>query len=1170
MSYFKGKRAKKLLFEPLSLQSLLTEIVGDESLFGLYLFDGQFAHPGWSGMVAMLDENPQMLIHKKPISLEDFILVELLLEIDALDAHFGGNWAPLGIKMSGEDKDSLSFPDEILGELDKVYRLWQEAFEWTYYDQVAAGFSAVSAPQKSEKPRFQAFFCIDDREESIRRYAEKEIPLLDTFGTPGHFNILTHFLPEHAKFHTKICPAPAVAKHIILEKESSKKIAKEKTFSKNNHSLLYGWLNSTTQGFVSAFKLVSNIFHPKHQESAVASFQHMGEDSILTIENTSVEDKYMDLQIGFTPEEMANCVYGVFATTGLLSGYAPLVYFIGHGASSINNTHYAGYDCGACSGRPGSVNARAIAFMANHPRVRELLREKSVDIPKETYFVGGLHDTTKDEIYFYDVQNIPENLQDSHREFSRGMEIALDKNAAERSRRFILQSDKKDIHKKHKQVKERAVSLFEPRPEYNHATNCLTFIGRRNSMHNLFLDRRSFLNSYDYSTDPDGIWLGNILGAAAPVCGGINLEYYFSRVDRERLGAGTKLPHNVMGLIGVANGADGDLRPGLPFQMVEIHDPLRLMMVIEQFPEVILQTLERSAPNNWIFLPQKHMISEEFDIFKNEHNHFFLSFYYDKITAVYWVIGSFLTFLISTYSRVYLHREKGYKRFFNTILFFFFGYHVIIFAGNFETLFVGWEILGLSSFLLIAFYRERYLPVRNALKVFSIYRLGDVGIILAMWASHHLWHENITFMKLNDQTLVHEHLTEHSGVGIFISLMLLLAAAAKSAQLPFSSWLPRAMEGPTPSSAIFYGSLSVHFGAFLLLRTLEFWHEQTSVRIIIGLLGLSSALVATAISRVQSSVKTQIAYSSIAQIGIIFIEIALELEVLALVHFAGNAFLRTYQLLTSPSAVSYLIREQVYNYQEEPKTDIPFSKRMVATLYQLGVMEFRLDEFLHRFVFRPLRNLGHKLDFIAPKNVLYLLLPTFLLGWRLLLCKESIQLGEYEKWLPNLFSFLGLLLVLRAFGEKKSPKLAFLLLMFGHLWMTLAIGFNETFSNQEILIYLSGILLGGFLGVLSLWILRNKEKGNYGLDKYYGHVYEHPRLAFVFLISCLCLMGFPITSTFLGVDIIFSHIRQDQFFLAFFNAMAFVIGGMVCMRIYGRIYLGRHIKTYHEVPYKSN
>jgi NADH-quinone oxidoreductase subunit L len=163
---------------------------------------------------------------------------------------------------------------------------------------------------------------------------------------------------------------------------------------------------------------------------------------------------------------------------------------------------------------------------------------------------------------------------------------------------------------------------------------------------------------------------------------------------------------------------------------------------------------------------------------------------------------------------------------------------LIIFSGNLETLFIGWEFLGISSFLLIAFYRNRYLPVRNAFKVYSLYRLGDVGLILAMWLSHHLFHHNITFKELPETGFCERTSSKPYVDGcVTISLMILLAAAVKSAQLPFSSWLPRAMEGPTPSSAIFYGSLSVHLGVFILLRTFPFWENQLSVRIIIGTLG---------------------------------------------------------------------------------------------------------------------------------------------------------------------------------------------------------------------------------------------------------------------------------------------------------------------------------------------
>lgn len=572
---------------------------------------------------------------------------------------------------------------------------------------------------------------------------------------------------------------------------------------------------------------------------------------------------------------------------------------------------------------------------------------------------------------------------------------------------------------------------------------------------------------------------------------------------------------------------------------------------------------------NWMYLGFPVLDLQELTLYESPVAVFLVDFFFDEITAVYLFIGAFLTFLITIYSRYYLHREKGYKRFFNTILFFFIGYNVTIFSGNFETLFIGWEILGISSFLLIAFYRERYLPVRNALKVFSIYRVGDVGILLAMWASHHLWHENITFLKLNNYELVHEQLQNHSAVGIFISMMLLIAAAAKSAQLPFSSWLPRAMEGPTPSSAIFYGSLSVHFGVFLLLRTFPFWEEQWIVRIAIGGVGLITALVATANARVQSSIKTQIAYSSIAQIGIIFMEVAAGFEMLALIHFAGNAFMRTYQLLVSPSVVSYLIRDQLYHYKEEPKPTNKYSKKLVATLYQLGVMEFRLDDLMHKMVFRPLRRLGHQLDFITRKNVVFILIPAYIIGL-VMLWNNNFKVGFITAYLPQIFSFLGLLMVLRAFGERKSPGLAWVLLIFNHFWMALAISFNEHFAMEQIVIYLSGVVVAGVLGYANIYLLRKKEPGKVGLNQYYGHVYEHPRLAFVFLIACLGLMGFPITPTFIGEDLVFGHIHADQFFLALFNTLSFIVGGIAIVRIYARLYLGTHCKNYHETSLKSS
>ena len=177
---------------------------------------------------------------------------------------------------------------------------------------------------------------------------------------------------------------------------------------------------------------------------------------------------------------------------------------------------------------------------------------------------------------FFDEHSLSKQNVENHDKNEVIFANALEHNAKERSRRFVSVDTTLSPEKIHEQVQTRSVSLFEPRPELNHATNTLCIVGRRALTKQLFLDRRSFLNSYDYSIDLDGKLLFNIMKPLGPVCGGINLEYFFSRVDNQKLGAGTKLPHNVMGLFGVANGIDGDLRPGLPSQMIEVHDPIRL------------------------------------------------------------------------------------------------------------------------------------------------------------------------------------------------------------------------------------------------------------------------------------------------------------------------------------------------------------------------------------------------------------------------------------------------------------------------------------------------------------------------------------------------------------------------------------------------------------------
>ena len=608
-SFFKTKRAKNLLLEGNhDLKVLLEMVVGQEAYFEQYLFDQQFSHQGWSGIVSAIEDKPEALLDARAITLQELIVFELLLEIDALDAQFGKNWKPLA-----EQIDSMPvhlFAEAPSTELEEVFSIWQEAFEWDYYDTVLAGLSrGVRSDQNVPENRsFQAIFCIDERECSLRRHIENVDAACETLGAPGFFGVEFFFQPENGKFYEKLCPAPVTPKYLIKEFGASEKRKHEPLYARETHTLLRGAASTVTLGFWAGVQSFLHLYRPKMSKAISDAFAHMNDRAQLSIESEGAQEN--GLQIGFTVPEMTARVEGQLRGMGLIKHFAPIVYVIAHGSSSANNPHHGAHDCGACSGRPGSVNARVFAYMANHPKVRESLREKGIVIPGGTQFVGGLHDTAADEIRFFDEDILIQENQEWHLKNQAAFEKALDLNAKERSRRFASINSKMSIQKIRKAIKDRSVSLFEPRPELGHGTNTLCVVGPRALTKGLFLDRRAFLNSYDYRTDLEGALLAGVMSPLGPVCGGINLEYYFSRVDNYKLGAGTKLPHNVMGLFGVANSSDGDLRPGLPVQMIEVHDPVRLLIIVEHFPQVVLKTIQASpAMYEWFINEWVHLVA---------------------------------------------------------------------------------------------------------------------------------------------------------------------------------------------------------------------------------------------------------------------------------------------------------------------------------------------------------------------------------------------------------------------------------------------------------------------------------------------------------------------------------------------------------------------------------
>ncbi|MBL7700899.1 MAG: DUF2309 domain-containing protein [Ferruginibacter sp.] len=635
VSFFKTKAVReKFLSGNYSITELLKRIVGKEDYFEQYLFDQQFAHHGWSGFVSAVEDNPQTLLDHKQITLKELLEFELLLELDVLNQTLEKNWQPLATRVIEPPVDL--FAGVIKTELAEVIELWQDAFEWSYYDSVLKGIllcderrelrmngSARIVPIVANPPTLQAIFCIDEREDSIRRHIEAVDKTAETFGAPGFFGVEFYFQQQGSKFYDKLCPAPVTPKYLIKEYDAQELKREELIYTKHTHGMLSGFFLSIGFGFWAFAKKMQMMFRPKMSPAISNAYGHMDKQSTLTIENKSIEDVENGLQIGYTLDEMVTRAEGFLRGIGLVKYYASIVYIVAHGSSSANNPHHGAHDCGACSGRPGATNARVQAYILNHKKVREALAAKGIVIPDTTQFVGSMHDTAADVMAYYDEDVLTAENKNAHLINIQNFETALNLNAKERSRRFASINTKQELEQVRKAIHNRSVSLFEPRPELGHGTNTLAIIGRRQVTKGLFLDRRAFLNSYDHTTDADGTILSAVMRPIGLVCGGINLEYYFSRVDNIKAGAGTKLPHNVMGLFGVANSSDGDLRPGLPWQMIEVHDPVRLLVIVEHKPEIVLKAIQSSPEvfewynNEWVHIVALHPDEKQFYYFKN-------------------------------------------------------------------------------------------------------------------------------------------------------------------------------------------------------------------------------------------------------------------------------------------------------------------------------------------------------------------------------------------------------------------------------------------------------------------------------------------------------------------------------------------------------------------------
>jgi uncharacterized protein YbcC (UPF0753/DUF2309 family) len=627
-----------------------------------FLESEMLALPGWAGLMRLLERDPGLAPHVKlPCSLMDFLAVRFTFTVVVLDNTAGSTtaWRKAvaesidgtaarqlealrmfeAARMAGIKGRELKALDQAgfaqwraevaaFHEVERR-RIWHLAYE-RRHELLMLGplgnYRQSHPPQpRTVRPAAQVFFCIDEREESMRRALEECDPELETLSAVGFFGVAVDYQGIDDAHGVSLCPVMVKPQHAVRERARQghedaheTRVSRRKRwaamvhgYSVGSKTLVLGWASTAFLGFLSMVPLIARVLSPRRFARLRARlnelfFPEPRTELAFMRGDLRGLDAAEGLAMGFNPEEKAARVAGVLCGAGLTRVFSDIVVVLGHGSTSLNNPHESAYDCGACGGRRGGPNGRLFAAMANRPAVRQALRAQGIDIPDSTWFVGGYHDTCSDDIDLYDTDLIPAANRLAFDRVKRSLDQARTLNARERCRRFEAASGTHTAKDSLLHVQERSEHLAEPRPEYGHCTNAVAFVGRRVVTRGLFLDRRAFLISYDSSVDPEDKFIANVLGAAMPVCAGINLEYYFSFVDNERYGCGTKLPHNVTGLVGVMNGHAGDLRTGLHWQTVEIHEPVRVLFVIETTPERLMKVIGRNpelvefVENSWV------------------------------------------------------------------------------------------------------------------------------------------------------------------------------------------------------------------------------------------------------------------------------------------------------------------------------------------------------------------------------------------------------------------------------------------------------------------------------------------------------------------------------------------------------------------------------------------
>ncbi len=577
-----------------------------------------------------------------------------------------------------------------------------------------------------------------------------------------------------------------------------------------------------------------------------------------------------------------------------------------------------------------------------------------------------------------------------------------------------------------------------------------------------------------------------------------------------------------------------------------------------------------TATSTWLVSDTKPGTLNFIEAHLSPHYSIDLRLFYDTFGLIFLLTIAFITSLIGFFSHRYLHRDPQYRRFFIIISTFVFGMNLIVLSGTMDLIFAGWEIVGLASFLLIGYFWHRPKAVAAATRAYYIYRFCDLGLLASILITHFFWHDVSLFgdfQNLNPQSILSHVPTTWRWV---LSIGILLPVLGKSAQIPFCFWLPKAMEGPTHSSAIFYGSLSIHAGVFLLIRTMPIWYHTPGFNYLLASIGISTALACTMFTQVQSNIKGQIGYASIAQVGLMLVELSLGLTTLAFVHMIGNALLRCFQLLVSGSILTTHLHMQrsvkTFSWLSHFSLPFLFPKSLKSSLYVFAINDGYFEFLIHRFVVKPvvfvakffnywINKLIDTIDKITikfkaqPQNSLsmFSIAPLLVVLFVLLIINIANVLFPEAR---SLSLTLAILFALCALAEKRALRtLSFAILSSIFAFLSLKTGRAGS-------LYAIGLFTSSIVAIDALrYIIKRSLVKNIG--RYSGLFQQFPMAANLLLIGVLGIITFPLSSTFFGEDFLLSlALDSGVYFLVIFH-LIFVIVGISLIRMYAFLMLGR-------------